>query len=87
MKRPIELVTWKDAVSEDAWKNFDEILPHYHVIETVGFVIKDTEEVLTVSLNHDVESDNYSCTIHIPQGMVISRVELSESRRKRRKKN
>jgi hypothetical protein len=74
MKYPIELVIWKDAVSEDEWKNVDDITPHFHLIHTVGFVIKDTEEVLTVSLNHDTVADNFSCTIHIPQGMVVDRI-------------
>lgn len=77
MKYAIEYVLWKDAVSEDAWKNVDEIHSHYHLIETVGFVVKESDEVLTIALNHDIESDNFSCTIHIPQAMIIHRNKLS----------
>jgi hypothetical protein len=77
MKYVIEYILWKDAVSEDAWKNVDEIYSHYHLIETVGFVIKESDEVLTISLNHDLGSDNFSCMIHIPQAMIIHRNKLA----------
>lgn len=72
----IEHITWKDAVSTDPWTHIDDIESKYHMIETCGFVIKDDEDVLIVGLNHDLDSDNWSCFISIPQEMIVSRTKV-----------
>lgn len=87
MTYAIEYILWKDAVSEDAWKNIDEIDSHYHPIETVGIVVRETAEVITVSLNHDISSNNFSCTIHIPQAMIIHRQKLNINKRSMRERD
>ena len=87
MTYAIEYILWKDAVSEDAWKNIDEIDSHYHPIETVGIVVRETNEVISVSLNHDISSNNFSCTIHIPQAMIIHRQKLNINKRSMRERD
>lgn len=62
---------WKDAVSIDPWTHVDEIEPTYHLITTVGSLIKESEESVTIGLNHDMNSDNWSCFIHIPRSMIV----------------
>ncbi len=72
----IEYVLWKDAVSVDPWTHVDEIKPTYHLIETVGFIVKESNEAVVVALSHDMNSNNYCCFIHIPKEMVVLRKKL-----------
>jgi hypothetical protein len=69
--RPV-VVIWRDAMSEDPWASIDDIVPAYARIRTVGQHIAESEDVLTVGLNHDMDNDNWSCIIHIPKGMIES---------------
>lgn len=71
--KDLEYILWKDAVSVDPWTHIDEIEPTYHMIETFGILVAENEESIVVGLNHDTESDNYSCFIHIPKPMIVSR--------------
>lgn len=69
----VEYVLWQDAVSEDAWKHRSDISPHYHKIQSIGVLIAETDQVLTLGLNHDLTEDNFSCFIHIPKVMILAR--------------
>jgi len=72
----IEHITWKDAVSTDPWTHADDIDSRFHMIETCGFIIKDDESVLIIGLNHDLDSNNWSCFITIPKEMIVSRTKV-----------
>lgn len=69
-------VTWKDATSVDEWTSAEEISPECHTIETVGILVAESEEILTVALNHDVSGNSYSCYINIPKAWIVSRRKL-----------
>ena len=56
-------IKWKDAVSIDPWTSKDEISPDCHIIYTVGILIKEDKDAVIVALNHDTNSDNFSCFI------------------------
>ena len=73
-----EYITWKDAVSEDPWCHRSEITPHFHTIESVGFLVDESDDVVTLALNHDQDGDNLSCVMHIPKVMIIHRVALEQ---------
>lgn len=70
------LIYWKDAASEDMWMHVDEIKASYHLIQTLGWLITETDEVLVLGLNHDVTQDNYACMIHIPKVCILHQQEL-----------
>lgn len=69
-------VEWFDAVSVDGWTQSSEIKPELHLIETVGILIAETDDVITVALNHDTTGDSYSCFINIPKPWIQSRKSL-----------
>ena len=69
-------VTWKDAVSVDEWTHIDEIVPTFHMIESVGMLVKEDDDTLVLGLNHDVDSGNWACFIHIPKDMIMVRTEM-----------
>lgn len=71
---PVVMVFWKDAVSEDPWTSAGEIEPRLSTIKTVGMLVSETEEVLTIGLNHDLDSDNWACFIHIPKSTIVGKV-------------
>lgn len=75
--KQLEFVVWKDAVSVDDWTSAEKIVPTFHLIESFGILIDENEESLVLGLNHDTESDNYSCFIHIPKCMVMKRTEIN----------
>ena len=78
MSRPqAERVKWKDHVSADEWTPADAILPRNHVIESVGIIVTETDEMLVMALNFDPEGDAYSCIMHICKELIISREVLA----------
>ncbi len=73
MKKKFVRIEWEDAVSIDAWTERSEIIPALHLIETVGILVDETDDVVTVALNHDASGDSFSCIINIPKPWIRSR--------------
>lgn len=71
MKKPVYFILWRDAVSEDEWKDFDSIKPHIHLIETIGRLVNESEDVVTLALNRDTITENHSCIMHIPRECIV----------------
>lgn len=69
---PMVVVVWKDAQSLDEWTDKKDLSLTPPTIVSCGFVIADTNTELTLSLNHDVDNNSYSCMITIPRQMVLS---------------
>lgn len=69
----ITIIFWKDAISIDPWTHISEIEPIYHTIQTIGVLIKENDDSVTVGLNRDLLTDNFSCFIHIPKEMITFR--------------
>lgn len=70
-KKPPKLVTveWVDAHSEDAWTDIEEIDNSPMVCRTVGYLIKETKQ--TVSVAGTVSDDGQACCImHIPRAWI-----------------
>lgn len=78
----IECITWRDASSEDPWVAAENIDSRSSEIFSVGIFIQENEDVITLALNHDTDSDSYSCIMHIPKSIVTQRIIIfDESRR------
>ena len=73
MKSKYVKIHWRDAVSVDEWTSAADIVSESALIETLGILINETEEIITVALNHDQSNDSYSCFINIPKGWIVQR--------------
>ncbi len=64
------LVLWQDAwfdsdqCGENEWR--DEYL-----VSTVGFIVRETDTVLSVAMERLPEEDGYRAVTHIPRGMIV----------------
>jgi hypothetical protein len=63
-------IEWNDAQSQDSWIDTLEVRPELAIIKSVGILIHETEDILTIALNNDTTNDKYSCIMHIPKGWV-----------------
>lgn len=71
----IELVTWRDAggSSDDhTWMETDEVSDDNPIIRSVGWVVKETENNLTLAMDL-AEDDTTNGRSRIPKGMIVSR--------------
>ena len=75
--RELVAVTWADATSSDPWEERSEIINHCNTILTVGILIDEDEAIITIGLNHDLDSDSYSCYICIPKTCIIKQKSFS----------
>lgn len=72
-----ELITWEDAGGEQdgGWQDPDDVDTTNSVIQSIGWVIKETEKNVTLSM--DLSDDGQTHTrSRIPKGMIIARKEL-----------
>jgi hypothetical protein len=64
------LVLWQDAwfdpdqCGENEWR--DEYL-----VSTVGFIVRETDTVLSVAMERLPEEDGYRAVTHVPRGMIV----------------
>lgn len=66
-------VIWLDAISEDSWVGRSDLEEHLPTqIHSVGHLVNLTDDKITLSLNHDIENDNFSCSITVPFAMIVS---------------
>jgi hypothetical protein len=68
---PLVYVVWKDAVSCDAWIDADAE-HRLTTIHTVGFIIAEDQESITLCMNLDMENGNVSMTMTIPLAWIES---------------
>ena len=72
-KQRYELIIWKDAASQDEWHQGADIKAGFHTIRTMGLVIDENKKAVAIALNKDETADNYSCVMHIPLEMIVTR--------------
>lgn len=64
------LMRWRDAVSVDEWTDLVNIDPECHLIETVGHLIYENEDSITVALSIDPEREAASNFINVPKPWI-----------------
>ena len=69
----VDIIEWLDAVSVDAWTDREEIEHQAQPIVSIGILVEENDEVVTLALNHDTARDAYSCIMCIPKGMITRR--------------
>jgi hypothetical protein len=69
-------VEWRDAASTDEWTKLVDIDHELSSITTVGILIGETDETLTIGLSYDHDSESFSNFIRIPKAWIKSRKKL-----------
>lgn len=69
----IMLIEWVDAESIDAWTEIDNLSQTLPTIKTVGFIVKQTKDLLTIALNYDADNQSVSCVMKIPNQWIKSK--------------
>ena len=73
----VQLVTWQDAVSEDAWEDIGEAKTlEPHTIFTIGYLLLEDEKRILLTMNWDPDSDAVSQYIAIPKGWILDRKDI-----------
>lgn len=63
-------IEWNDAMSCDNWTQTSEIKPELALIISVGILIAENKEVITIALNHDSTNSQHSCIMNIPKAWI-----------------
>lgn len=72
----MELITWRDAGGEqDGWLDTADIDDANPIIQSVGWVVKETDNNITLAMDLSDDGDTHTRG-RIPKGMVVSRIEL-----------
>lgn len=75
----IELVTWKDAGSDDTgWEKPEDTVDIDHTIRSVGWVVKETDAYLTIAMDLHIDGSLHTRG-RIPKGMIVSREVLKSN--------
>ena len=70
----LELVIWRDAGGEEGgWLAADEVDDENPIIHSVGWVVKETENNVTLAMDHSPSDSTTHTRGRIPKGMIVSR--------------
>lgn len=71
LEHPIVLIVWNDAESIDDWTEGHLLDCGVTEVHSVGFLLSEDPEAVTLALNHDTKNKSYSCVMKIPIGMIL----------------
>lgn len=87
MDRKAEVVEWIDACSDHKeWIEADKVDVKIPTIYSIGFLLKETSDALTLVMNRDVENDQVSCVMLIPKKFIVKRTKLNVGSRKKKRR-
>lgn len=74
MKYPIIRITWRDATGVDeGWLDLEDVLKqNLSTIHTVGMLIADTDEYVTIALSYDEDNKNIAGYLTIPRVCITT---------------
>ena len=73
---PLVRVTWIDAASSDDWIDLDDVVHTCPTIVTVGHLIAEWDEGITLAMNYDAENESVAMTLNIPNHWIEDLREL-----------
>ena len=83
----IEVIQWGDAESIDQWESIKElkaeVLP---TIYSVGWVLRESKDVVVMCCNFDKSNEKASCIMLIPKRMIVKRRKINAKTQKSRSK-
>lgn len=68
---PAVYVKWLDAQSHDDWMSIEDLEDNLPEIHTVGFLIKESSEMITVVQNYDSSNNQISMVMEIPRSWCV----------------
>jgi hypothetical protein len=80
---PLVLVRWQDAWFDADQQDAEDWRSDY-LVQTVGFVVRQEPDLVSVAQELLPEGDGYRAVTHIPRGMIVSMMPLTNLRRERR---
>jgi hypothetical protein len=80
---PLVLVRWQDAWF-DADQQDAEDWRNDYLVQTVGFVVRQEPDLVSIAQELLPEGDGYRAVTHIPRGIIFSMMPLTNLRRERR---
>ncbi len=78
MKKVYCYIEWWDPVSDDTWRQTDEIRDHPNTIKSIGWLIKESSSSMVLGLNSDENEGSYSLVITIPKVLIRGDVQRLE---------
>jgi hypothetical protein len=73
----IERITWRDAGGEqDGWIATDDLDDDNPIVQSVGWVVKETENNVTLAMDLADDGDTHTRG-RIPKGMIVKREVLA----------
>ena len=67
------LVTWLDAVSEDAWTDLNEAMALEPATQvTLGYLIHEDSRVLVIAASYDKQNNAVASFYAIPKSWIVS---------------
>lgn len=73
LEYPVCLILWDDAESVDGWTESHLIDHGVTRVQSVGFMLSENPEAVTLALNYDTKNQSYSCIMKIPTGMIVEK--------------
>ncbi len=84
-KRIILEVTWTDAVSEEASEPHSEVTPHLCTLTEVGWLVGESDDVLTIGMEIADGVEPGRWRLHIPKSQIVERHQLTRKRTRKSK--
>jgi hypothetical protein len=81
---PLVLVRWQDAWFDADQQDAEDFRNDY-VVQTVGFVVRQEPDLVSIAQELLPEGDGYRAVTHIPRGMIVTMMPLTSARRPERR--
>jgi len=62
-------IEWDDACIQTEWHNRNDLLERYPVL-SAGFVVRETNELITIARDADPDEKQWRGLEHIPKAMI-----------------
>lgn len=69
----LALITWLDAMGGDGWISLQDLKlekPCEH--NSVGFIVNETEDFITISMSYEIDEENMGAWLCIPKLYIKS---------------
>lgn len=70
------IVTWVDARTDDGWTSPEDLDHRLAMITTLGFLVRETDDVLCVASSRDKRTGQLSGIMYIPVVCILERREI-----------
>lgn len=75
---------WEDSESLSSWKYVDELPIDVHICRSLGWIIKETKDVLVIASSVSSGGDQCTGAIGIPKRAITRRISVESPKTKAR---